>query len=162
MYPQMKIAGAIETHDNPQEAREKSRQFLMQHPGIAGIYVSTANSLPVLEAVDDLDLSGKVTIITTDLFPALAAQIRAGKVAATIYQRPFDQGQIAFKTLYRFLVQRACPPPVIKLAPTIVVKSNLNDFLEQMSLAELVSPAQSMATPEASNATARPDLTSSS
>jgi LacI family transcriptional regulator len=137
MYPRMRILGAVEAHDDPREAKLKSRQFLQENPAIAGIYVSTANSIPVLEAVDELGLSGKVAIITTDLFPDLAAQIRSGKVAATIHQRPFEQGQIAFKTLYRFLVEGYFPSPNIRLAPEIVIKSNVDIFLERMPLAEI-------------------------
>lgn len=139
MYPAMRIVAAVEAHDDPQEARIKSRQFLLENPGLAGIYVSTANSIPVLEAVDELGLAGKIVIITTDLFPSLATYIRSRKVAATIHQRPFEQGQIAFKSLYRFLVEGHCPSPNIKLAPEIVIKSNLDIYLERMSLLEMVS-----------------------
>jgi LacI family transcriptional regulator len=71
-------------------------------------------------------------VITTDLFPALAPLIESGKIAATIHQRPFVQGQIAFQTLYRFLVEGVAPPPAIRLSPHVVMKSNLKLFLERL------------------------------
>jgi LacI family transcriptional regulator len=131
MFPQMKVVGTIEAHDDPQEAGQKTMQALANHPSLSGIYVSTANSIPVVEAVDELGLGGKVTIITTDLFPALVPFIHSGKVVATIHQRPYEQGQIAFTTLNRFVVEGRQPTPHIKLAPEIVIKSNLDIFLER-------------------------------
>ncbi|HEY6403755.1 MAG TPA: substrate-binding domain-containing protein [Blastocatellia bacterium] len=134
LFPRIEVIDTIEAHDDPQEARQKTRQALADHPSLSGIYVSTANSIPVVEAVDELGLGAKVTIITTDLFPALAPFIHSGKVAATIHQRPYEQGQIAFTTLNRFVVERRKPAPYIKLAPEIVIKSNLDIFLERLPL----------------------------
>jgi hypothetical protein len=42
------------------------------------------------------------------------------------------QGQIAFQTVYRYLVEGVSPPPVTRLAPHIVMRSNLHLFLERM------------------------------
>jgi ABC-type sugar transport system substrate-binding protein len=52
-------------------------------------------------------------------------------VAATIYQRPLVQGQIAFQAVDKFLVEGVKPPPAIRLSPHIVMKSNLGDRTRQ-------------------------------
>ena len=67
--------------------------------------MTTEASIPVLNAARDAKMLDRLTIITTDLFPDLVPQIRSGAVAATIYQRPRAQGQIAFRMLHEFLAE---------------------------------------------------------
>jgi LacI family transcriptional regulator len=86
----------------------------------------------VLRAIDDVGLDRRATVITSDLFPALAPFIRSGRVAATMYQRPSIQGQLAFRTLYKFLVDGVRPRPVIRMAPHVVMKSNLKLFMDRL------------------------------
>jgi LacI family transcriptional regulator len=131
-WPALEIAAVVEAHDDETEAYQKCREALASAPDAAGLYVSTANSVPVMKALEDHGSSGRITVITTDLFPALARFIESGTVAATIYQRPLVQGQIAFQTISKFLVDGVTPSPVIRLSPHILMRSNLKLFLQRM------------------------------
>jgi LacI family transcriptional regulator len=122
----------VEAHDDATEAYEKCRDLFARRRPVAGVYVSTANSLPVLQAIEDEGLAGGVTVITTDLFPDLLPHITSGRVAATIHQRPWTQGRIVFQALHRFLAEGVAPLPFIRLSPHIVMKSNLKLFLERI------------------------------
>src|SRR5207247_3969700 len=73
-----------------------------------------------------------VTVITPVLFPALAPFIESGRVTATIHQRPWTQGRIAFQALCGFLIEGLAPPPFVRLSPNIVMRSNLELFLERI------------------------------
>jgi LacI family transcriptional regulator len=73
-----------------------------------------------------------VRLITTDLFNELVPLIESGKILATLYQRPFTQGKLAFETLCRFLVEGVQPEPITRLAPHIILRSNLPLFLERL------------------------------
>jgi LacI family transcriptional regulator len=128
----LRVDGVVEAHDDPERARELTRDFLALHPRTGAVYVSTANCLPVIEALENAGRLGRVPIITTDLFPALAPLIREGKVLGTVYQRPKAQGRMAFHALYQFLVQGTCPPLRHRLPPHIVLRSNLDVFLEML------------------------------
>ena len=128
LWPALTVGGVVEAHDDEHEAYLKCRDMLAEQPEVVGVYVSTANSLPVLRAIDDEGLTGKVTVITTDLFLSLVPLIESGRVAATVFQRPRTQGRLAFETLYRFLVEGLTPLPFITLSPHIVMKSNLELF----------------------------------
>ena len=130
--PDVKILQAVEAHDKEAEAYEKCREVLRANANVDGVYISTANSIPVLRAMEDMRLSGRVTVITNELFPELVPFIQNGKVAATIHQRPREQGRVAFQTLYRFLTEDICPPPRINLAPHVIMRSNLNLFLHEL------------------------------
>ena len=116
-WPGLDIAEVVEAHDDAKEAYQKCREVLAHSAEVAGVYVTTANSLPVLRALEDEKPSGQVTVITTDLFPALLPHIRSQRIAATIHQRPWTQGRIAFQALHRFLSEGLRPLPFIGLSP---------------------------------------------
>jgi LacI family transcriptional regulator len=130
----LSLATVAEAHDDEREAYRQTSEILAQNPGLKGIYVSTANSLPVVEALTDLGLAGKIPLITTDLFAEMVPLIRNGKISASIYQRPQTQGRLAFSALYQYLVEGSAPPPVIRLAPQIVMRSNVDLLIERTQL----------------------------
>jgi LacI family transcriptional regulator len=131
--PQLSLLPTIESHERPKDAYQATLDLLARKPRPAGIYISTANSIPVLQALEQKRLLGEIQVITTDLFPELIRHIESRKVLATIYQRPFTQGKVAFETLVRFLIEGVKPPPSTKLAPHIVLRSNLGLFLNHVS-----------------------------
>ncbi len=133
--PNGKVAQVIEAHDNEEEAFTKCRKFL-QRERVQGIYVSTANSIPVMHALDTLGLAGEIKVIGTDLFPALVPLIESGKIAATIHQRPREQGRRAFGALMEYITTRTAPPSRIQISPAIVMRSNLHYFLQQGAFTE--------------------------
>jgi LacI family transcriptional regulator len=127
------LAAVVEAHDDEREAHKRAINLLKAHPDLKAIYVSTVNSLPVLRAVEALGRTRDLTMVTTDLFPELVTWIRAGTVVATVYQRPISQGRLALQALYQFLVDGTCPQPRIKVVPHVVMRSNLDLFLERTS-----------------------------
>ena len=132
-YPAMSLVETVEEHDIEVEAYEKCQRLFSTHPDLAGIYVSTEASIPVIEAARDAGILPRLAIIATDLFPALVEHIRAGTVLATIYQRPYTQGRMAFRVLHEFLVEGSCPTYQVTLAPHIVMRGNLEFFLQRQS-----------------------------
>ncbi|MBI2221501.1 MAG: LacI family DNA-binding transcriptional regulator [Acidobacteria bacterium] len=126
------LGPVVEAHDDPREGYRRALKVLRTHRELKGIYVSTANSLPVLQAVEQERRLHNLTIVTTDLFPELVEWIRAGKVAATLYQRPLTQGRIALQSLCQYLLYGTCPPPRVQIAPHVVMRSNLDLFLDRL------------------------------
>jgi LacI family transcriptional regulator len=68
--------------------------------------------------------------VTTDLFPELVSYLRSGVVSASLYQRPFTQGRLAMEAVANHLLRRTPAPRNTRLAPHIVLRSNLSLFLE--------------------------------
>ena len=128
------VAKIVEAHDDERLAYAGTKALLAENREIGGVYVSTANSLPVVQAIEESGLAGKIVVIATALFPALVPLIRSGRILATMHQRPQTQGRLAFQALYQFLVEGQCPVPRIRVAPHIVMNSNLDLFLEHMTL----------------------------
>lgn len=132
-YPELRVLKPIEDHDVEKEAYRKCRKLFDQHPDLAGIYVTTEASIPVLRAACDAKMMDRLTIITTDLFPSLVPHIRSGAVVATIYQRPRAQGQMALRMLHEFLSEGARRSHQLTLAPHLVMRGNLDFFLKRQS-----------------------------
>jgi len=129
VHPQMKFLETIEDHDIESEAYDKCRKLFAAHPDLSAIYITTEASIPVIAAVRDAGMLGRISIIATDLFPKLADELRAGNVAATIYQRPRTQGRFAFQVLYDYLIEGRCTHPQVTLTPHLVMRGNLECFL---------------------------------
>jgi LacI family transcriptional regulator len=126
------LAAVVEAHEEERAGHRRTINLLKAHPGLKGIYVSTVNSLPVLEALRQAGRDHAITIVTTDLFPALVPWLRDGTVAATLYQRPLSQGRQALQALREFLVNKTYPSPRIKVLPHLVMRSNLDVILERL------------------------------
>jgi len=128
------MSEVIETHDDEAAAYEQTRKLLARNRSLKAIYVSTANSITTIRALEELDPERRIAIVTTDLFPQLVPYLKSGRILATIYQRPEAQGRMAFEALYNFLAEGKCPPQRIKLNPHIVMRSNLELFLDRISV----------------------------
>jgi LacI family transcriptional regulator len=144
MQSRLNLAQVVEAHDDPDKAYRLTQEFLAGHSDLRAVYVSTANSIPVIRALDESGQLPRTTVITTDLFPALVPLIRSGKVMGTVYQRPRAQGRMAFQALYKFLVEGDCPQVRHRLPPHVILRSNLELFLEMLpgDFEEAVSPLE--------------------
>jgi LacI family transcriptional regulator len=104
--------------------------LLRKYRKLAGIYVNTVNCLPVCRALTSMGLTGIVKLIVTDLFKEMAPYFDKGTIVASIYQRPYVQGQRAIRLAMDHLVSSRPIPPVFYTNPHIVLRSNLALFRE--------------------------------
>jgi LacI family transcriptional regulator len=125
-----KIVAVIEGHEDEDESFQKTFDLLRRFPGLAGIYVNTVNCLPVCRALGARNLGGKVKLITTDLFVEMSPYFKRGTIAASIYQQPHRQGQIAVRIMADKLTGNVNFPPAVHLSPGVVMSSNLHLFRE--------------------------------
>jgi LacI family transcriptional regulator len=135
LAPQLTLLPVVESHESAEEAYRQSIALLKAKPHPDAIYISTANSLPVLRALEELKLLGRVQVIATDLFPELVPLLESGKVLATLYQRPEAQGKTALETLIAYLTHKDKPVKSHRFAPHIVLRSNLPLFVHRIAKA---------------------------
>lgn len=136
LAPHLQLLPTIESHESPERAYKATLKLLNAHADLGGIYINTANSMPVMRAIAKSGRLGEIRVIATDLFPELADLIESGQVFASINQRPFSQGRTAYEILSRYLVNGIMPRNVIRLAPHIVLRSNLALFVNSLSQEE--------------------------
>jgi LacI family transcriptional regulator len=132
-YPHLETLKPVEDHDIEKEAYRKCRKLFEERSDLAGVYVTTEASIPVLKAAEDAKLLDRLIVITTDLFPDLVPHIRSGAVIATIYQRPRAQGQMALRMLHEFLAEGGRRSNQVALAPHLVMRGNLEFFVRRQS-----------------------------
>ena len=130
-FPLLKVLPVTETHENQEEAYTKTTALLNRNKDLAGYYVSTVNSLPVVRALESRKLLGKVALITTDVFPQLIPHIRSGDITATLYQRPRMQGGLALRTMYAMLRKGGNFGSGVMLQPHVVMRTNMEYFLNE-------------------------------
>ncbi|MGB7134054.1 MAG: LacI family DNA-binding transcriptional regulator [Acidobacteriaceae bacterium] len=131
--PHLSLLPALETHERPKDARRETLALLQRKGRPSGIYISTANSLPVLRALEEQKALENTLVVATDLFPELIPFLESGRILATLYQRPSTQGKAAFEALIRYLLDGIAPEPTTRFAPHIVLRSNLPLFADRLS-----------------------------
>lgn len=131
--PHLRLQPVIESHEMPEDAYKTTLKMLDAKSLPSGIYIGTANSMPVLQALKERGVLEEIRVITTDLFPELVTMLESNKVLATLFQRPFTQGKMAIETLVRYLLDGVQPPSYTRLAPYIVLRSNLGLYLNEFS-----------------------------
>ena len=124
------IVDILEDHEHEEEAFKKCRALLRNAKRLDGIYVSTANCLPVCAALQAAGVTEKVKLITTDLFPQMVPWFERGTILASIHQRPYLQGQTAVRLIVDNLVNGLPFPPTRYLSPIPVLRSNLDSYRE--------------------------------
>jgi LacI family transcriptional regulator len=124
-----RVVAVLEAHESAVESYRKTRRLLTDFPLLAGIYVSTVNSLPVCRALHDAQRR-EVSLIVTDVFPEMIPHIRQGTIRASIYQDPYLQGQTAVRLLVEHWLHGAPIPTANYLNPVVVLRTNLHLFRE--------------------------------
>ena len=132
LAPHLTLLPVVESHDNPEDAYRQTIGLFKARTRPDALYISTANSLPVFRALDELKLLGRTQIIATDFFHELVPLLESGKVLATLYQRSYSQGKIAFETLLGCLLAKDKPVKPQRLAPHIIFRSNLSLFMGRL------------------------------
>ncbi len=130
--PHLMLLPAVESHDSSELAYRGAKRVVAEHQDLRGIYVNTANCLPVLKALEEEGKTGSIVVIATDLFPEMVPLLESGAVRASLYQRPYTQGRLALEALSGFLARGIRPRQHTRLAPHIILRSNLSLFTREL------------------------------
>ena len=125
-----KVVAVIEGREHEEQTYKKVLRLLNSEQTLAGIYVTTVNSLPVCRALKETGNAGRVKLVTTDLFPEMIPFFQDGTITASIYQQPYEQGRKAVRLLVDYLAAQAAIPNSNTLNPSIVLASALSQFRE--------------------------------
>ncbi len=119
------IAEVYDDNAETDKARDNCRHMLSSHADVQGIFIGTANSVPICE---EIKASGRdIRIISMDVFREISQYIKEGTVSASLYQQPSNQSYSAMKGLYRLIQEEATSKDEI-IAPEIVLQSTIDKF----------------------------------
>lgn len=127
--PQVDI---LELYDNQSadNFERKLYKYLESFSDIAGIYSNTsANSLVMCQAVCSLGLSGKLSVVGSDVFPELIPYFENRTLTALIYQNPTKQGYKGLQSLYYLISGEQPVQERFELSTGIAFRSNAASFL---------------------------------
>jgi Transcriptional regulators len=101
------------------------------HPNVTGIYLTSSISIPICSRIRSMGLSGKIRIVTSDIFKRLYEYLEDGTVLATLWQNPGEQARRAVECMYNYLANGIEPPQHLIARPEIVMKSNLPLYITE-------------------------------
>ena len=127
----LNIMQIINTKEDPEYARLQAISMLKADKLPDGIYISSANSVSIIEEVLRRNLEGRISIVASDTFPEMIRYIEQGVVSATIFQNPYKQAKMAFENMFYHIAEGRAVPKVLMVTPQIVIKSNVNLFKDQ-------------------------------
>jgi ribose transport system substrate-binding protein len=125
--------------DNTDRVRAKSNaaDTLVQHPTIAAMVgLWSYNGPAILGAVRDAGKIGKVKIIAFDEEDETLAGIKAGAIAATVVQQPYEFGRRSIELLAKALAGDRSEIPASKqiFVPTLAIKqAEIEDFTKKIN-----------------------------
>ncbi len=125
-------ATIYETQDDSDRAYHLTMKCLELNPQLRLIYVATANSVPVCKAICACGKTEEVKVIATDVWAELKPYVELGIVVAALDQHMAEQGDIAVKTLHRYLTENVIKDSEIKIAPSVLLYSGMMNKISSL------------------------------
>jgi len=123
-----KVADVYEHFDRPELAAQLVDRALAEHPGLGGVYSTTANSPAMCRRLVELGRQDKLAVVATDLYGDIRTYLRDGVVNAALYQDCVREGERIVELLYAHLSEgRDVSTPVL-VPPVVVLRNNLEIF----------------------------------
>jgi LacI family transcriptional regulator len=123
----LNIRAVYDTKDTADLAGKYTEEMLKDND-INGIYISSANSVPIIEKIISAGKAGEIKIVASDIFPKMSEYIRNSTVTASIFQNPYKQAESAVMNLYYHLTDKRNIPKTVKIIPQIVMSSNIEAY----------------------------------
>lgn len=122
------VTGIYDTKDSKECAEKMVQKAFREHPDIAAIYASSANSLPICRYLEQCKNGKQIAFVASDVFEEMYPYIEQGYIDATIYQEPYKMGYAAFDCLYHSIADGTPVDEVILSTPRVVMESNLHHY----------------------------------
>ena len=123
---------------NSEDMEKTYRGFcegLQAYDDVVGTFSLIAReNKPMVRALEDTGMLGKVKVIGADLNMESAEFLRSEKIDALVYKNPYDKGFQGFQVLVDYVVKRIEPPKNIKCIISMVFKTGLSFYEDVIKL----------------------------
>ena len=128
----VRVAEVVEAHDDEQVGYRRALRRARRASGLEGASTSARSTrCPVLRAVERRGRTGRISVVTTDLFPALVPYIREGTRRRHHLPAPAQPGSAGPPGALPVPARRHPPPrPASRWCPHVVMRSNLELLLQ--------------------------------
>lgn len=124
-FPNLDVLPSLETHGSSGTLREVVTRRLANSPNVTGIYSMGDGHRALTQLIDDMKLSGRITVICHELTPHVRTALQQGQVTAVITQ---NLGHLARSTL-RVLRAKADNQPLDESQEQIRIEIVLRENL---------------------------------
>jgi len=121
----------LATSMDPTETRNAIKAYLAKNPDTEGILaLGPAAAEPIMQALEELGLLGKIKLATFDLSPAVLQALAEGKMLFAIDQQQYLQGYLPVVFLTLNAEYGLMPAGVVMTGPGFVTPENAAQVIE--------------------------------
>ncbi len=121
----------LATSMDPTETRNAIKAYLAKNPDTEGILaLGPAAAEPIMQALEEMGLLGKVKLATFDLSPAVLQALSEGKMLFAIDQQQYLQGYLPVVFLTLNAKYGLMPAGVVMTGPGFVTPENAKQVIE--------------------------------
>ncbi len=120
----------FEGFNNRRKLKNYLKKIKQKHPNLAGIFFTNSGAYYAIEALDE-QFFQEITIVGFDLIEQNTKHLQNSTIDFLINQNPFEQGYLGVINLYRHLVLKKTVQSIQHLSLDIVVKENIQCYLEK-------------------------------
>lgn len=133
--PGVSIVDAVNVLSTTEDAKEGTKQMLLEHPDIN--VIATFNewtSLGVGYAIEELELGKETYVVAFDSNVVSVGMLETGEVDALIVQNPFAMGYLGVEHAYNLINGAEIGETVVDTATTVITRDNMFDEESQKVL----------------------------
>lgn len=128
--PGVDIVGVFENNDKAEIAYTLTKDMLTADPDLKCIYVTAGGPFGAAKAIQDLGLTGQVSVIGFDWLPDSLKYVESGEIVALISQDPFGQSYDTCTMMYEYLMTGEKPADeIVDVEPLVVTPDTLMELV---------------------------------
>lgn len=108
-YPHIKVTNIIENNDDDEVSYQMLKKLLQEDPRISGICFVAGGIEGGIRAIKELNLAGKLRLISYDMIDVVKENLTADIISATVCQEPYQQGYQGVQILGKYLLTKKYP-----------------------------------------------------
>ncbi len=124
-YPEIGILDVEENQDDDNKSYQLVKAALTRWPEMDALYLTAAGVAGACQALQDHAGERRITLICFDQTKSAAPFQKSGLITASIGQEPFQQGYLAIKLLFEYLLDGTKPPPRTLTRNEIFIREHL-------------------------------------
>lgn len=117
-WPGIRIAETLDIQENPEDAYRAASEFLSRRPDLDALYITCGCVPDLCRALRDRNL--RLPVICYERYPAIVELVRGGEIACTISGGLRNQGRLAMRLLFEYLIYDRLPD-----GPTVFTKNEI-------------------------------------
>ncbi|GLO63355.1 LacI family transcriptional regulator [Vibrio sp. MACH09] len=125
-YPEINLLEVQYSDGDPQKSMDKTIDMYRANPDLAAVYATNEGAtLGVANAIDSMNLAGKVLVVGFDSTEGIISFLKAGTIQGFVVQDAYQIGYQGLKTLYAVLKGKNVPP-VMDIPVKVITADNID------------------------------------